>query len=180
VSPRAQLDAFIAKFDPANQRLIRELRDTMRRRVPRAHELVYDNYNFLVIVWCPSERVSDAYFSFGADAHGVNLFFGYNGTKLPDPKGLLRGTGKLNRFVRLESAKHLASRDVQALVSAAIEASSVASDGEAEPKLIIKTISLKQRPRRLAEALRAKGKTAKPKGKTAKPKTRSKARTHRS
>src|SRR5262245_11180841 len=120
MSPEAELERFVAKFDAKNQKLIRQLRQAMKRRVPGANEFVYDNYNFLVIAYCPSEKVSEAYFSLGADAHGVNLFFGYNGTRLADPAGLLQGRGKLNRFVRLASARQLASAGVQALVSAAI------------------------------------------------------------
>jgi len=151
-TPAAQLKAFVGRFAEPTRRLLSELRTALRRRLPHAHELVYDNYNFFVIAWCPSERVSDAYFSLGADAHGVNLFFGYNGDKLPDPKGLLQGTGRLNRFVRLESAKHFGSRDVQALVKAAVDGSAVPVDTSVQPKLVIKAISPKQRPRRLATA----------------------------
>jgi Domain of unknown function (DU1801) len=149
VSPGAQIRTFIEKFEPKNQRLIGQLRRALRRRLPHANELVYDNYNFLVFVWCPSERVSDAYFSLGADAHGVNLFFGYNGSKLPDPKGLLQGTGKVNRFIRLNSAKHLGDPDVQALISSALEASKVPV-GKTDGKLSVRGIASKQRPRRPA------------------------------
>jgi hypothetical protein len=148
MGPEAQLKTFIAKFDPHNQKLIRALRQTMRRRFPQANELVYDNYNFLVIAYCPSERTTDSFFSLGADSRGVNLFFGYNGSKLPDPRGLLQGSGKLNRFVRLESAKHLADPNVQALVSAAVALSSVPLVPNAKGRLIIRAISEKQRPRR--------------------------------
>src|ERR1700690_333149 len=100
MGPEAQLAGFIAKFAAQNQKLIRALRQAMRRRLPRANELVYDNYNFLVVAYCPSERTQDSFFSLGANAHGVNLFFGYNGSTLPDPRGLLQGSGKLNRFIR--------------------------------------------------------------------------------
>jgi hypothetical protein len=143
-----QLESFIAKFDAHNQRLLRALRRAMRRRVPQANELVYDNYNFLVIAYCPSTRTSDSFFSLGADAHGVNLFFGYNGSKLPDPKRLLQGSGKLNRFVRLESAQQLAQPEIQALVSAAIAAGKAPLDAKAKGQLMIRAISAKQRPRR--------------------------------
>ncbi len=75
--------------------------------MPNANELVYDNYNFLVIAYCPSEKVSESYLSLGADKNGANLFFGYNGTKLADPRKLLQGDGTSNRFVRLESGEAL-------------------------------------------------------------------------
>jgi hypothetical protein len=156
MEPEAQLDGFIAKFAAQNQKLIRALRQALRRRLPQANELVYDNYNFLVLAYCPSERTQDSYFSLGANAHGVNLFFGYNGSTLPDPRGLLQGSGKLNRFIRLESAKHLAHPEVQALVSAAIASSKVPLVPERKGQLIIRAISPKQRPRDLVTSPRAR------------------------
>ena len=146
-----QLERFIAKFEPAMQRLIRQLRRAMQRRIPAANELVYDNYNFLVIAYCPTEKVSDSYLSLGANGHGVNLFFGYNGSKLADPEGLLEGTGKLNRFVRIQSAKQFASPGIQALISSAIGLSNVAPTRTGPRRLLIRAVSPKQRPRRLPQ-----------------------------
>jgi hypothetical protein len=156
MSPESQLKQFIAKFEPKTQQLIRTLRQACRRSLPRANEFVYDNYNFFVIAYCPTDKVSDAYFSLGANAHGVNLFFGYNGSKLPDPHGILQGSGKLNRFVRIESGKHFASPSVQALVAASVELSNAHPGETAQRKLVIRSISDKQRPRRLDGALRKK------------------------
>ncbi|HWA76743.1 MAG TPA: hypothetical protein VG937_30630 [Polyangiaceae bacterium] len=144
---------FIAKFDPKQQRLIRRLRRAMRRRVTAANELAYDSYNFLVIAYCPSEKVSESYFSLGANAHGVSLFFGYNGSKLDDPEKLLQGRGQLNRFVRLRSSKDLATPGVQALILQAIELSPVASKAQARGVLLIRGVSAKQRPRRLTASV---------------------------
>jgi hypothetical protein len=141
-----QLEGFIAKFAPANQTLIRALRASARRRLPGANELVYDNYNFLVIAYSPSVKVTDSYFSLGADRNGANLFFGYTGTKLDDPKGLLKGTGALNRFVRLESAAALERPEVAALIESSIAVSKPM--GVAKGSLVIRSISSKQRPRR--------------------------------
>jgi hypothetical protein len=55
-----QLAAFIHKFSPADQRLIRAVRHRLRKRFSSANELVYDNYNFFVIGYSPTERPSDA------------------------------------------------------------------------------------------------------------------------
>jgi hypothetical protein len=49
VTAEAQLAAFIAKFSPEVQAQFRDCRAKMRARFPDAVELVYDNYNFLVI-----------------------------------------------------------------------------------------------------------------------------------
>ena len=141
-----QLKGFISKFASANQRLIRALRAAARRPLPSAHELVYDNSNFLVIAYCPSDKVSESYLSIGADKNGANLFFGYTGRKLDDPERLLRGTGALNRFVRLESAATLERPEVWALVESSMAVSKPM--GAAKGALVIRAISTKQRPRR--------------------------------
>jgi hypothetical protein len=71
----AQLETFIGKFGPEHQTLIREVRKALRRRLPAANELVYDNYNFFVIGYCATERPSDCIVSIAAGANGVGLSF---------------------------------------------------------------------------------------------------------
>ena len=144
--PEAQLKSFIDKFDPQNQTLIRSVRAALRKRLPGAHELVYDNYNFFVIAYCPTEKTGDSYFSIGADKNGANLFFGYTGTKVDDPAKLLQGTGTSNRFVRLASARDLERPAVRALIAQSIAISKPM--GDAPGRLVIRAISAKQRPRR--------------------------------
>ena len=136
----------MAKFTPANQRLIRALRAAVRRRLPAANQLVYDNYNFLVLACCPTEKPGDSYFSIGADKNGASLFFGYTGTKIADPQRLLQGTGASNRFVRLASAAAIDHPAIAALIDASIAVSKPMGAGKG--KLIIKSISPTQRPRR--------------------------------
>jgi hypothetical protein len=146
MTPEQQLKTFIAKFDSANQALIRATRRAMRGRLPTATELVYDNYNFFVIGYSPTERPSDAVFSIAAQASGVSLCI-LNGAKIPDPKKILLGSGSQVRSVRLPSAKLLSNRDVRAVMAAALDrAKPMPKSGKG--KLIIKSISKKQRPRR--------------------------------
>src|SRR5690242_16905092 len=83
-SPEAALARFIAKFAPPMQKRIKAARAAMRRRLPTANELVYDNYNFFVIGYGPSERPSEAILSLAANAKGIGLSFPY-GSTLPDP-----------------------------------------------------------------------------------------------
>ena len=58
-----QLAGFISKFDAKNAALIRSVRKLLRKRLPTADELVYDNYNFFVIGYCSTERPSDCILS---------------------------------------------------------------------------------------------------------------------
>ncbi len=146
-TPEQQLDDFIAKFEPAIGKLIRECRSVMRKRFPTANELVYDNYNFFVIGYCTTERPSDCVVSLATNSKGIGLSF-YHGATLPDPHQILQGSGKQNRFVRLEGAATLSRPEVQELLDNA--------EAQADPpfvkkgggKLIIRSISAKQRPRK--------------------------------
>src|SRR5689334_13326757 len=143
----AQLKHFIGKFSPAHQTMIRALRRALRKRLPTANELVYDNYNFFVIGYCATERSSDCIVSVVAAANGVGLSF-YYGAKLPDPHKLLSGSGNQNRFVRLPSIKVLADPRVRELISAAISQAKTPLAAHGKGKLIVRSISPKQRPRR--------------------------------
>jgi hypothetical protein len=142
-----QLKGFIAKFEPKHQALIRAVRRSLRRRFPTADELVYDNYNFFVIGYSSTERASDSIVSVAAGASGIGLCFIY-GAGLPDPKKILLGSGKQTRFIRLDSVNVLALPEVEALIAAAIARARTPLRSTGKGKLIIKSISAKQRPRR--------------------------------
>jgi hypothetical protein len=142
-----QLAAFIRKFSPVDQRLIRAIRTALCKRFPTANELVYDNYNFFVIGYSPTERPSDAIVSMAARANGVGLCF-IHGARLPDPHKMLLGSGNQTRFIRLDSPQMLERPDVEALVAAAISQARVPLPAAGRGKLIIRSVSAKQRPRR--------------------------------
>ncbi|MFO1078403.1 MAG: DUF1801 domain-containing protein [Planctomycetota bacterium] len=143
-----QLRSFLARFSPADQRQIRATRAAMRRRFPTANELVWDNYNFFVIAYSPTERPSDAILSIAARAEKVAICF-LQGKKMPDPKKLLVGAGNQVRFLHFESVDELRRRDVDALFRAAAKlARPLPATGRG--RLIIRSVSEKQRPRRRA------------------------------
>lgn len=144
-----QLAAFIGKFDSKNAALIRSVRKVLRERLPTANELVYDNYNFFVIGYCSTERPSDCLLSIAAGANGVGLSF-YYGATLPDPHKLLLGSGTQNRFIRLDSPAVLERPEVEELIAAAITQAERPLLGSGRGKLVIRSISKKQRPRRKA------------------------------
>jgi hypothetical protein len=142
-----QLAGFIEKFDSKNAALIRSVRKVLRKRLPTANELVYDNYNFFVIGYCSTERPSDCILSIAAGANGVGLSF-YYGAALPDPHKLLLGSGSQNRFIRIESAATLMRPEVEGLIAAAINNAERPLPTSGRGKLVIRSISKKQRPRR--------------------------------
>jgi hypothetical protein len=145
-----RLQGFIDKFDPPNQRLIRALRKALRKRLPTANELVYDNYNFFVLGYCSTLRPSDCIVSLAAGAHGVGLAFPYCGAALPDPHKLLLGAGSKNRFIRLPTPETLARPEVEALIAAAVKLARTPLPESGKGALVIRSISARQRPRRKA------------------------------
>jgi hypothetical protein len=145
----AQLDRFIDKFERKHQTLIRAVRKALRKRFPTANELAYDNYNFLALGYSPTERPSDAILSIAAGSNGVSLCL-IRGASLPDPQRILLGSGKQTRFIRVESVEVLARPEVEALVAAAVAQSKAPFRTGGRGKLIIRSVSAKQRPRRRA------------------------------
>ena len=155
-SPETRLREFVGKFDTANQRLIRAVRRALRARFATAYELAYDNYNFFVLGYSPTERPSDAIVSMAADANGVTLFF-LNGARLPDPKKVLVGSAKQVRLIRLPSAAVLGRPEVKALITAAVARSRAPFRKAGKPTLVIRSVSPTQRPRRKPAARKARG-----------------------
>ncbi len=142
-----QLKSFIDKFEPKNQALIRAMREALRKRLPTANELAYDNYNFFALGYCSTERPSDCILSVAAGANGVGLSF-YRGASLPDPHKILLGSGNQNRFIRMPSAEILGRPEVEALIAAAVAQAKIPLPAHGGGKLIIRSVSAKQRPRR--------------------------------
>ena len=119
--------------------------------MPGAVELVYDNYNALVIGFGPGERASNAVVSLAVFPRWVTLCFIQNGPDIPDPGQLLKGSGNVVRHVRLESAKDLDKREIRELLAHALRLADVSIDPAGRRRIVIKSVSAKQRPRRSAE-----------------------------
>lgn len=150
-SPSTQLNALIERFDPAIQKVVRKARTKLRKRMPAAVEMVYDNYNALAIGFASSEKKGDLIVSLAVYARGVNLYFIY-GVALPDPHKLLRGSGNQGRFVRLESASMLDRPEIEALIKAAIAETDAPLPKTGRGYTVIKSISPNHRRRRSAGA----------------------------
>ncbi len=149
-SPAQQVAAFLDQFDPKVAQVMRQCRTEMRKLLPAANELVYDNYNFFVIGYATTERASDCLVSIASAANGVILSF-YNGASLPDPAKLLLGNGKQNRFIRLPTTAPFKSPEVFKLIRTAAAKAKTPLPNKGGGQTIIKSISAKQRPRRRAK-----------------------------
>lgn len=146
-TPKKQLEGFIAKYSPAVAKTAKAALEKMRKRLPGAIELVYDNYNALAIGFSPTEKTSDAVFSIALWPNWVSLFF-LQAEGLSDPKNLLQGEGKTARHIVLESPDDLDKPSVRELMILALDRAKTPMPKEGGGKIVVKSISAKQKPRR--------------------------------
>ena len=149
LSPERQLATFLAKYTPAIVAETEAVLAKMRARLPGAVEMVYDNYNGLVVGFGAEERPHDAVFSIIVLPDHVTLCFIW-GADLFDPDKLLRGGGKQVRHIRLAGPETLDAAPVRALMTEAIARSAKPFDDTQPGRMVIRMIAPKQRPRRPA------------------------------
>jgi hypothetical protein len=148
-SPKTQLESFLAKYSPQTAKTARTVVAAMRKRLPGAILLVYDNYNALAIGFGTGERVSDVWFSIAVYPRWVSLFF-FGTLPLKDPQKLLKGNGKTTRHIILtDGAATLGQPGVHALIEQALQKAGQPFKA-GRGRLVIKSISAKQRLRRLS------------------------------
>jgi hypothetical protein len=150
MDPARQLESFIAKYLPEIAAQAKTALEKMRKRYPTALELVYDNYNALAIGFGPSERASEAIFSIALYPKWVSLFF-LQAPGLPDPDKLLKGSGNVAKHIVLATPATLDEPAIKALMKDAAARAAVPLASTGSHRLIIKSVSAKQRPRRPAE-----------------------------
>jgi hypothetical protein len=146
-TPKEQLDEFIDRFTPEVASLARRAIARMRKLTPGSIEIVYDNYNALAVGFGPTERSSEAIFSIAVFPGHPSLFF-LQGAKLPDVTKRLRGKGKVARHVVIDDMTVFDEPAVRALIDVALQRAKVPLDPKQRRRLVIKSISAKQRPRR--------------------------------
>lgn len=143
----AQLETFLSRYLPAVAALGRAGIKRLRLRLPGCDALVYDNYNALAVGFSPDGRTASGFVSVALYPRWVNLFF-LQGAGLKDPDGLLKGEGAQVRHVRLEHAEDLDLPAIRALLAQAEAEAVPPVDPQRCGKLVIKSVSANQRPRR--------------------------------
>lgn len=147
LTPQEQFKKSLSEFDAPIQKFANDCIGKMRKRLPRFLELVYDNWNALVVGYGPNERASDALFSIVIFPRYVSICF-ITGASLVDKDKLLTGSGNQVRGIRLSSPDVLDHPGVKELMKQAIDRSTVKIPATQKTRMIIKSISAKRRPRR--------------------------------
>jgi hypothetical protein len=143
-SAEAQLRTLISKFAPAHLRLVGAMRRSLRKRLPTAHEVVYEYRDWFVISYSPNEHGYEGVLAIRGSADGVKLYFN-QGKDLPDPEKLLQGAGKQTRSIDVEGASTLARPAVVSLIEEAIARNPVPFESAGRGSVVIRSTSAKKR-----------------------------------
>lgn len=149
-SAEVQLAGFLAKYTPEVAAEAVAALERLRPQVPGAVEMVYDNYNALAVGFGATEKASEAVLSIAIFPRWVTLCF-LAGAALPDPHRLLTGDGTTVRSLRLDEAADIDQPAVRELIAHAVAASRTPFDATSPGRMVIKSISAKQRLRRPSE-----------------------------
>jgi len=143
-SANAQFSAFLSRFPPEIVALVKRCLPKLRRALPGSYQLVYDYSNSLVVAFGLSERGYEAIVAIAVFPGSVRLYFDKS---LPDPEGLLEGSGAKVRSVTVKAASDLDHGGIRALIEAAIKRSGATGPHTRSTRMVIKSGSTKRRPR---------------------------------
>jgi hypothetical protein len=145
---QAQFEGFLRKYEPRVAAEAKKSLAKLRKLIPNAIEMVYDNYNALVVGFCPGMRPSEAIVSIAVMPEWASLCF-LQGAGLPDPEKRLEGSGNVARHIKMKKgAVTLDEPAVKALIAEALLCAKVPIPAAQKRQFIIKSVSTKQRPRR--------------------------------
>ena len=139
----AGLRTLIAKVAPAQLRLTAATRRWLRKRLPAAHEVVYEYRDCFVISYSPTERGYEGVFAIRGSADGVRLYFN-RGKELSDPAKLLRGSA-VARWIDLEGASTLARPEVLRLFDDAMKHNRVPFARAGRGPVVLRSAAAKKR-----------------------------------
>lgn len=141
----AEVRTLIDTYAPAHLRLIGALRKGLLKRLPAAHEVVYEyqNQGAVVISYSPNEHGYEGVLALRASADGVKLYFN-QGKDLPDPAKLLQGSSQ-TRWIPIEGASTLTRPEVARLIEEAIARTPVPFARAGRGSVVIRPTSAKKR-----------------------------------
>jgi len=112
------VDQLLGSYDAGVREIALRARDLITGLVPKSKEKVY--FGWRIIGFSLDGKMSGQFLSVGPGRNYVNLYF-MQGTTVDDPKGLLEGTGKNMRHVKLREVADLKKAALKDLIKAAAE-----------------------------------------------------------
>jgi hypothetical protein len=117
--PSPEYLKFLAAYEKPITGLALRARALVLEEAPGAIELLYDAYNAVAAGYSFTGRPSDAFIHIAAYARWVNLGF-HRGSELNDPQGLLQGSGRWIRHLRIAAPADADRPELRAFVRAAV------------------------------------------------------------
>ena len=134
---------FLSAYGPKITALALAVRELVLEEASGASELIYDAYDAVASGYSFTGRPGDACLHIAVYAKWVNLGFN-DGASLPDPKGLLQGTGNRIRHIRIATAEDLARPFVRRFVKTAVKRA-IRPDQPAPTNTIVRAVYPKRR-----------------------------------
>lgn len=110
------VEELLSHYSPAVRALTRQTREVVLEHIPHAQEMV--DHTARSIVFGHRNPESGPICAISPNRSHVKLVF-YSGDTLPDPQGLLSGTGNGSRHVRLNSSRQALGSGVHDLLASA-------------------------------------------------------------
>ncbi|MGA3087347.1 MAG: DUF1801 domain-containing protein [Terriglobales bacterium] len=127
--PDRALLGYLASYDPHVSRLALAVRETVLEEAPGAIEFICKGYAVSIGFSFTGKPIRDGFCHIATYSSHVNLGFN-RGALLPDPNGVLAGTGKLIRHITIRNEDDLNRPLVRRYLQAAIEQANRAPRGE--------------------------------------------------
>ncbi|MCA0456724.1 MAG: DUF1801 domain-containing protein [Chloroflexi bacterium] len=108
-----EIDAFLAAYPAEVQTLANKAQEMIAAAVPKAHERLYASYK--AVSYLMGETMTEGFAYIAPQKDRINIGF-YRGALLPDATGLLEGTGKLLRHVKVRSVGDLEKPALRQLI----------------------------------------------------------------
>ena len=109
---------FLEKFSPEVREICLNLRSLVYRLAPDANEIVYTGWGNIQFYFANKPK---SHFCAINPLKGRVDFFFMRATELPDPAGLLQGTGKKLRHVKINSNDQVDNPALRELILAAVD-----------------------------------------------------------
>ncbi len=147
-TPPKELKKFLRPYPTAVRELALQLRQIVLEELGPCHENIYDAYNAVAVGYGPTDRMKDGICHVAVYGRHVNLGFNH-GTALPDPRGILLGTGKRIRHITIQSPADLARPEIRAFLRAARKhAGPLPQTSKSQVISVVKAVySVRRRPR---------------------------------
>lgn len=142
-SAEAELRGLIDRFTPAHLRLVGAIRKWLLKRLPTAHEVVYEYRDCFVISYSPSGHGYEGVLAVRGSADGVRLYFN-QGKELPDPAKLLQGSSR-SRWIDVDGAATVTRPDVVRLIDEALARNRVPFAPAGRGSVVVRSTSAKKR-----------------------------------